>query len=192
MARRCDGLASTELENLAGDVQAPSSTWIRATVMVNSARLDRANDPGPRLGSAADALAGLPAPFERARALLAWAEHPRAGHGAVEARKAATRIFESLGAMPWADRARGGSELPSPNDATRGLAAVLTPSELRVAMAVGSGLPNKQAATELYLSAKTVEYHLNNVYRKLRIQRRGELIRLITAEQARHVDSVPG
>ena len=59
-------------------------------------------------------------------------------------------------------------------------------------MAVGSGLPNKQAATELYLSAKTVEYHLNNVYRKLRIQRRGELIRLITAEQARHVDSVPG
>ena len=188
----CDGLASTELENLAGDVQAPSSTWIKATVMVNNARLDRANDPGPRLGSAADALAGLPAPFERARALLAWAEHPRAGQGAVEARKAATRIFESLGAIPWADRARGGRELSSPNDATRGLAAVLTPSELRVAMAVGSGLPNKQAATELYLSAKTVEYHLNNVYRKLRIQRRGELIRLITAEQARHVDSVPG
>ena len=63
-ARCRDGLASTELENLAGDVQAPSSTWIRATVMVNSAVLDRANDPGPRLGSAADALAGLPAPFE--------------------------------------------------------------------------------------------------------------------------------
>jgi DNA-binding CsgD family transcriptional regulator len=50
-------------------------------------------------------------------------------------------------------------------------------------MAVGSGQPSKRAATDLYVSVKTIEYHLNNVYRKLGIQRRGELIRLIALEE---------
>jgi len=60
--------------------------------------------------------------------------------------------------------------------------SVLSPAERRVAEAVGRGLSNKQAATELYLSAKTVDAHLGAVYRKLGIATRAELAVIVTRE----------
>ena len=48
----------------------------------------------------------------------------------------------------------------------------LTAQELQVALAVSRDLSNKQVAAELYLSPKTVEFHLGNVYRKLGIRSR--------------------
>lgn len=55
------------------------------------------------------------------------------------------------------------------------LAAVLSAAELRVAEAVASGLTNRQAADRLFLSAKTVDFHLQSIYRKLAIRSRAEL-----------------
>jgi DNA-binding CsgD family transcriptional regulator len=51
----------------------------------------------------------------------------------------------------------------------------LTAREQQVAMAVGTGLSTRQAARRLYLSPKTVEFHLGRVYRKLRIVSRRQL-----------------
>jgi DNA-binding NarL/FixJ family response regulator len=51
----------------------------------------------------------------------------------------------------------------------------LTPSELRVARLAADGLSNRDIAAQLFLSTKTVEMHLNRVYRKLDIARRTEL-----------------
>ena len=48
----------------------------------------------------------------------------------------------------------------------------LTAQELQVALAAARDLSNKQVAAELYLSPKTVEFHLGNVYRKLGIRSR--------------------
>jgi len=55
------------------------------------------------------------------------------------------------------------------------LAAALSAAELRVAEAVASGLTNRQAAETLFLSAKTVDFHLQAIYRKLAIRSRTEL-----------------
>ena len=51
----------------------------------------------------------------------------------------------------------------------------LTDQEQAVASLVASGLTNKNAAAELYVSVKTVQYHLTRIYRKLHICSRSEL-----------------
>jgi len=56
---------------------------------------------------------------------------------------------------------------------------VLTEQERRVALAVGCGASNKAVAHEFVISIKTVEFHLGNVYRKLGIASRAELVKLI-------------
>ncbi len=55
----------------------------------------------------------------------------------------------------------------------------LTASELRVAMAVSRGLTNRQAAVELYLSTKTVDFYLQSIYRKLGVRTRTEIADVI-------------
>lgn len=53
--------------------------------------------------------------------------------------------------------------------------ARLTPQEQAVARLVASGATNQQAALELFISVKTVQYHLTHVYSKLGIRSRSEL-----------------
>jgi DNA-binding CsgD family transcriptional regulator len=57
--------------------------------------------------------------------------------------------------------------------------AGLTAQELRVAMLIASGLSNRQAAARLFLSQKTVEFHLGNAYAKLGVRTRNQLTLLI-------------
>ena len=67
-----------------------------------------------------------------------------------------------------------------PRGAT-GDAAELTAHELRVAQLVAQGLTNRETAGALFVTAKTVEHHLRNVFRKLGVKRRTELARLMAA-----------
>ena len=55
----------------------------------------------------------------------------------------------------------------------------LTPQELQVALIVAKGATNRQVGASLFLSEKTVEFHLSNTYRKLGLRSRGELIRRV-------------
>ena len=55
----------------------------------------------------------------------------------------------------------------------------LSPQEVRVAMAVAGGATNKQVASGMFLSPKTVEFHLGHIYRKLGIHSRAELATLV-------------
>lgn len=57
----------------------------------------------------------------------------------------------------------------------RGVAAELTGAEYRVAVAVATGGTNREAASTLFLSVKTVDFHLQNIYRKLGLRSRTEL-----------------
>jgi DNA-binding NarL/FixJ family response regulator len=59
----------------------------------------------------------------------------------------------------------------------------LTAQEVRVAHAVARGATNKQVAAELFLSPKTIEFHLARVYRKLGIHSRTELAMLVAEGQ---------
>jgi DNA-binding CsgD family transcriptional regulator len=143
-------------------------------------------------GAFAEALerhAGLGMPFERARTELCLGERRRRTGRRTDARgplRSALRAFERLGARPWAERAR--SELAASGERVRPRAAArtdeLTPHELRVALVVARGATNREAAAELFVSPKTVDFHLRQIYRKLGIRSRAELGRLFASEAA--------
>ena len=62
--------------------------------------------------------------------------------------------------------------------------SVLTPAERRVAELAVSGLSNRDIAARLFVTVKTVEFHLSRVYRKLGASARGELAALIAVDPA--------
>src|SRR5207237_7964122 len=95
----------------------------------------------------------------------------------------ACRAFERLGGLPWAERAARAQAHPIVNPAAKALAS-LTAAELRVAVAVGAGRSNREAAAELFLSVKTVDSHLQHIYRKVGVRGRAELAVLVTRGSA--------
>ena len=60
----------------------------------------------------------------------------------------------------------------------------LTPQELQIARFVAEGLSNKEVAAQLFLSPRTIEYHLRHVFTKLGITSRTQLARLPLGDAA--------
>jgi len=117
----------------------------------------------------------LPMPFERARTLLLLGQlqrRQRKKESASANLQEALGIFEKLDTPLWADRAR--AELMRANVGPRH-SGQLTPSEQRVAELAASGMKNRDVATTLFISPKTVEANLARIYRKLGIKSRAEL-----------------
>jgi len=142
------------------------------------------DDASDHFAAALEQLESLPAPFEVARTHLCHGERlRRAGHR-IEARRAlrlAIERFDRLGAGPWATRAE--AELHATGESLRrrrddSARDQLTAHELRVALTIAGGASNKEAAAALFLSPKTIEFHLGHVYRKLQIRGRTELAAL--------------
>jgi class 3 adenylate cyclase len=130
-----------------------------------------------------------PDTFERARTQLYFGERLRRTRKRVEARKhlrSALKAFDELGAAPWGERAL--NELQASGETARvrdeRYRQQLTPQELQVALTLAEGTTTREAAARLYLSPKTVEYHLRHVYDKLEIRSRDEL-RVALAAHAR-------
>ena len=98
-------------------------------------------------------------------------------------RQAAAR-FRGLGAAPFADRCdRELAACGLHDPGTPSGADVLTPQERAVATLIGAGRTNREAAQELVLSVKTIGYHLGNVYAKLGVHSRAQLVAALgTAE----------
>ncbi len=117
----------------------------------------------------------LPMPLERARTQLLLGQlqrRRRVKDAAVQTLREALEVFESTGATIWARRAR--EELARTNVGRvddRGL----TPSEQRTAELAAAGMTNRDIASTLFISQKTVEHNLGRVYRKLGIRTRAEL-----------------
>ncbi|MGI8574081.1 MAG: AAA family ATPase [Egibacteraceae bacterium] len=126
-----------------------------------------------------------PTPFERARTELCYGEWMRRNRRRSDARphlSAAVRTFRDLGAVAWQERAESELRATGAPDtvSVRSGRTELTPQEFQVATAVAGGASNVAAAAALFLSRKTIEYHLSKVYRKLRISSRDELAAALT------------
>jgi DNA-binding CsgD family transcriptional regulator len=126
-------------------------------------------------------LEALGASFEIARTHLCRGERLRRSGRRTDARSSlrlAIDGFEELGATPWNGRAQ--AELRATGATPRRRSAPeerdrLTPHELQVARLVAGGATNKEAAASLFLSTKTIEFHLARIYRKLDVRTRTEL-----------------
>jgi DNA-binding CsgD family transcriptional regulator len=127
------------------------------------------------------------APFEIARTRLCHGERLRRSGRRVESRRAlraAIDGFTALGSKAWLERAlielrATGAKARKRTEITRD---ELTAHELQVALVVARGATNREAAAALFLSPKTIEFHLAHVYRKLGLRTRTEL----AAHAARH------
>jgi DNA-binding CsgD family transcriptional regulator len=123
--------------------------------------------------------------FETARTRLAYGERLRRASMRVRARdqlRAALDDFEDLGAARWAERAAAELEATGETVRRRGAdpRSSLTSQELQVSLLLVEGRTTREAAAALFLSPKTVEYHLRKVYTKLGIGSRSELAELLT------------
>jgi DNA-binding CsgD family transcriptional regulator len=123
------------------------------------------------------------APFDRARTQLLFGEFLRRARRRADARshhRAAEETFASVRSAIWEERAR--AELRATGEVLRRRdpRAIwkLTPQELQIARLVSRGASNRDAATELFLSPRTVEYHLRKIFTKLGISSRAELVRV--------------
>jgi DNA-binding CsgD family transcriptional regulator len=92
--------------------------------------------------------------------------------------RTAEEAFARVAATPWRQRAQealraSGETLTSPSAHSE----PLTGAELRVAALVAEGRPTREVAALLFLSPKTVEFHLSRIYRKLGVRGRTELAR---------------
>jgi DNA-binding CsgD family transcriptional regulator len=128
-------------------------------------------------------------PFELARTHLCFGERLRRHRRRKDAREhlsAAWESFANLGAATWAERAS--REIQATGTTAPGSIAhptdLLTPQEFQVAMTVAAGATNREAAQALFLSQKTVEFHLSAIYRRLGLRSRGELAKMM-AERRR-------
>ena len=124
--------------------------------------------------------------FGEARTRLCLGERLRRKGLRVEARRelqAALEIFERLEAAPWIERVH--TELRATGARLRRREESrdeLTPQELQVALQVADGKTNKEVAAAMFLSPKTVEFHLGRIFRKLGVTSRTELARRVASE----------
>src|ERR1035441_8589186 len=126
----------------------------------------------------------VPMPFEHALLSLDDGRRLRAAQdrpAAVAQLEKAHRIFSDLGADPYLQACATELAALQVTAATSSPAALLglSRAELAVARLVATGLTNREVASQLYVSVKTVEYHLRNSYIKLDITSRRALAALL-------------
>ncbi|HXV35241.1 MAG TPA: AAA family ATPase [Gaiellaceae bacterium] len=176
--------ARTWLDVLEPWAESSESAWARAVALHCRALLSDDEGESERLFLAAlEAHVEASRPFEHARTELAYGEFLRRVRRRVEARdhlRAALDGFETLGATLWAERARvelraSGQTARKRDPSTRN---TLTEQELQIARFVAEGRTNREVAAQLFLSPRTIDFHLRNVYRKLGITSRTALARL--------------
>ncbi|WP_327092697.1 LuxR C-terminal-related transcriptional regulator [Nonomuraea sp. NBC_01738] len=180
-------LAADPLNRLTAWAEAVGRPWAQAVALRARAFLSCTEEAGELLARAVHLHEGAGRPFEQARTALLFGQWLRRAGRRAESRRPlllAAEQFDRLGATPWAERAHGelraagappGTTL-TPQDPLGGL----TPQERRIIRLAAAGVSNREIAAQLFLSPRTVEYHLYRAYPKLGVTSRHDLRHTIT------------
>jgi DNA-binding CsgD family transcriptional regulator/tetratricopeptide (TPR) repeat protein len=175
--------AAAALERLSAQTQASGTEWGLGIEARCRALL---GDDESAYRESVERLARSRAVLELARSRLVYGEWLRRENRRTDARevlRAAHDGFSQMGAPAFAERTR--RELLATGETARRITPetrdVLTPQEIQVARLARDGHTNPEIGAQLFISPRTVEYHLRKVFRKLDVSTRKEL-RAVLAE----------
>jgi DNA-binding CsgD family transcriptional regulator len=179
-------LAAAAVDELAAVTIPAGTPWALGVLARSQALTAKASHQEMLYRQAIDHLGRSRVTPQLARARLLYGEWLRRKRRRVDAREqlgAAHVMFSSMGAEAFAHRAltelhaTGGaaSTRPSPSAHTE----ALTAQEARIAALAGEGLSNAEIGAQLFVSRRTVEYHLHKIYRKLDVGSRTRLAALL-------------
>jgi DNA-binding CsgD family transcriptional regulator len=190
--RRVD-LASEALGRLSAMTIIEGSDWAKGLEARSRALVSEGREAEQCYGEAVERLGRTPLRLELARAHLLFGEWLRRENRRNDARHqlhAAHSLFTAIGAVAFAERAR--SELLATGEKVRkrevDTYSQLTSQEEHIVRLARDGRTNREIAAELFISTRTVEWHLRKVFAKLGITTRRELHKALPSP-GRHTPS---
>jgi DNA-binding CsgD family transcriptional regulator len=182
----CRDEAAAALDRLSERTQAAGTEWALGVEARSRALV---TDDEALYQESIEHLARSRAVVELSRSRLVYGEWLRREHRRTDARellRVAHESFSQMGATGFAERAR--RELLATGETVRRITAdtrdALTPQEIQVARLARDGHTNPEIGAQLYISPRTVEYHLHKVFRKLDVSSRRELRAALASDRA--------
>jgi DNA-binding CsgD family transcriptional regulator len=177
-------VAADALERLAAAASAAQTDWASGIHARSRALLSDGEDAETSYREAIERLGRTPLRPELARAHLLYGEWLRRERRRADARaqlRTAHDMFAAIGMEAFAERAR--RELAATGETARQRTAeardTLTPQEAQIARLARDGLSNPEIGARLFISARTVQYHLKKVFTKLEVSSRLQLQRAL-------------
>ncbi len=181
-------LAAGALQRLSEIARASGSDWALGVEARSRALLSEGETAETRYREAIDRLSRTRLRVELARAYLLYGEWLRRERRRVDAReqlRTAHQMLAGMGADGFAERAA--RELRATGERVRNrttdVPAQLTARETQIARLASEGLSNPEIAAQLFMSPRTVEYHLHKVFTKLDISSRNQLHRVLAGRR---------
>jgi len=182
--------AADAYRRLAEQAGAAATDWVLGLEARSHALLSKGADAERLHREAIERLARTRARPDLARAHLLYGEWLRRERRPAEAReqlRTACQMLDEIGMAAFADRARRGLRATGDAVATRTIlvtrGTALTSQEDQVARLARDGLSNPEIAVRLFISVRTVQYHLGKVFTKVGIRSRTELYRALPSDQ---------
>jgi DNA-binding CsgD family transcriptional regulator len=179
------GRAASALQRLAAVARSSGTNWALGIEARSRALLSQGAEGEHLYREAIERLGHTRVRLELARAHLVYGEWLRRANRRIDARtqlRTAYEMFTAMGAEGFAERTH--RELLATGETVRkrtvDLRYDLTPQELQIARLARDGLSNPEIGERIFLSPRTVEWHLGNVFRKLGISSRKQLRRALT------------
>ena len=182
--------AMAALDRLEAGASASGSPWGAAIAARSRAMLSKGDAAESRYRDAIERLTPTALSFDLARTHLVYGEWLRRVRRNVEAReqlRIAHTLFSDFGMEGFAERARIELRATGEHARTRSVETSneLTPQEAQISRLVAEGATNNEIAAQLFITPRTVEYHLHKVFRKLDVKSRTQLARRVLESQSR-------
>jgi DNA-binding CsgD family transcriptional regulator len=179
--------AEQAISRLADRATAAATPWALGLLARSQAVMAPAATAEEHFTSSVELLGASAMELQLGRAHLLYGEWLRRARRHIDARDQLRRahdMFAAMGAAGFVERARieltaAGDHAPKPKD---GAGRDLSPQEAQISELVAQGATNQEIASQLFISQRTVEYHLHKVFRKLGIKSRTQLARRVLEE----------